>query len=602
MKDASAALPPPQEQARALLERMLTLAERHRNTPDAKLQALMAWIRAEQCSALGTSGARWAPRRVIIFTEYGDTKKHLAQLLRGAVSDSHRGEERILEFHGGMSEDARAEVQRAFNADPEDHPVRILIATDAAREGINLQAHCADLFHFDVPWNPARMEQRNGRIDRTLQQAPEVRCHYFFYRDRKEDAVLRTLVQKVDRIQRELGSLGGVVMDRLSGALADGLDEASEDRLARAEALGAARETARIELESQRAKDQLRKEIDAVSKIHDDSSRLMDFDPVLLEELINVGCELAGAGRLERLADGPGGIKTFRLPPLPHSWERTLDVLRPPREKDETPWDWRKRPLLPVVFQAADRMNSGSVHLHLQHPLVQRILARFLSQGFSAHDLSRVTVVPSARDAMARVLAVGRLSLFGPGATRLHDELIPVAASWLESGGSGHLRPFAQDANRGALEQLESTLRERPKLEDVNDRVRRRLEATAPGDFAKLWKHLEAESEERAHEASRKLSARAESEASALRKILEDQRAAIEDELRNQQLELEFGQSEADQAQLAQWQQDRQFMKQRLAAIDQEVVTEPGQLSDGYRVALTRLTPVGLIYLWPQSR
>ena len=57
---------------------------------------------------------------------------------------------------------------------PAKHPVRILVATDAAREGLNLQAHCWNLFHFDIPWNPSRMEQRNGRIDRKLQPKDEV--------------------------------------------------------------------------------------------------------------------------------------------------------------------------------------------------------------------------------------------------------------------------------------------------------------------------------------------------------------------------------------------------------------------------------------------
>ena len=49
---------------------------------------------------------------------------------------------------------------------PRATPLRILLATDAAREGLNFQAHCTDLFHFDLPWNPGRIEQRNGRIDR----------------------------------------------------------------------------------------------------------------------------------------------------------------------------------------------------------------------------------------------------------------------------------------------------------------------------------------------------------------------------------------------------------------------------------------------------
>src|SRR6266404_5833413 len=90
-----------------------------------------------------------------------------------------------------MDDESREEVKRAFNTDPKKHPLRILIATDAAREGINLQNHCADLFHFDVPWNPSRMEQRNGRIDRKLQRSREVRCYYFVYQQRPEDRVLQ---------------------------------------------------------------------------------------------------------------------------------------------------------------------------------------------------------------------------------------------------------------------------------------------------------------------------------------------------------------------------------------------------------------------------
>jgi superfamily II DNA/RNA helicase len=106
---------------------------------------------------------------VIVFTEYGDTQRYLQRMLAAAIEGTGDAERRILKFQGGMTDEARDEVQRAFNVSPDEHPVRILLATDAAREGVNLQGHCADLFHFDIPWNPARMEQRNGRIDRALQ-------------------------------------------------------------------------------------------------------------------------------------------------------------------------------------------------------------------------------------------------------------------------------------------------------------------------------------------------------------------------------------------------------------------------------------------------
>ena len=69
--------------------------------------------------------------------------------------------------------------QTPLNADRDKETLRILICTDAAREGINLQTYCSDLVHFDLPWNPSRLEQRNSRIDRKLQPAKQVLCRYF---------------------------------------------------------------------------------------------------------------------------------------------------------------------------------------------------------------------------------------------------------------------------------------------------------------------------------------------------------------------------------------------------------------------------------------
>ena len=62
-----------------------------------------------------------------------------------------------------------------------------------------------------MPWNPARLEQRNGRIDRKLQPAPTVYCRYFLYENREEDAILRKIVEKTENIYRELGGFGTVL-------------------------------------------------------------------------------------------------------------------------------------------------------------------------------------------------------------------------------------------------------------------------------------------------------------------------------------------------------------------------------------------------------
>ncbi|MFN0253776.1 MAG: DISARM system SNF2-like helicase DrmD, partial [Kofleriaceae bacterium] len=336
--------------ARALVTSMLQLARRHREVPDAKLMALLGWIRTHQCAAAGIPEAGkkalgWNDRRMLVFTEYGDTKNYLVDQLTRALGHTEDGHERVMTFHGGMSDAQREIVQRAFNGSPAEHPVRILIATDAAREGLNLQAFCADLFHFDVPWNPARMEQRNGRIDRALQPAKVVRCHYFVYDHRPEDRVLETLISKSATIQKELGSLAAVVLDDVERALARGIDDRT---LIALDGVGA--DEVRIavvtdELEQQRDRGKIKRDLDDNDKIRATSKKVIDFDAGLLRETLDVALELAGASGLSP-ADG-AGEGAYTLPDLPAAWQRTLDTIRPPREREEELWDWRARPPLP---------------------------------------------------------------------------------------------------------------------------------------------------------------------------------------------------------------------------------------------------------------
>lgn len=585
--------------ARDLLGEMRALASRERSKPDAKTLAIIQWIKEHLCS--GEPGAKWVNRRVLIFTEYADTKRALMRVLDAAFEATHLGEERVRGFHGAMDEAEREEIQRHFNGDPALYPVRILVATDAAREGLNLQNHCADLFHYDIPWNPARMEQRNGRIDRTLQPEPEVRCYYFVYPERTEDRVLEKLVDKVGTIQKELGSLGDVVMQRLERALASGIDSATEARLTAEEPSAEALGVVSDELESQRATHAaLREQTDQAAVILNRSRRSIDFSPDLLRDAVDVGLELACGQALTRveaaeIRDQPA----FRLPALPDSWQRTLDSLRPPRERTEDFFEWQRREPQPVVFQPLETMGDERVHLHLEHPFVQRILSRFMAQGFGAHDLTRVTAIPSTDDSIARVIVFGRLSLFGPGAARLHDRIVSVAAQWLESKGAGHLRPFADDADRRALEQLDALLQKSRELPEVPKSIQERLASSAAADFAALWPAIEDEADARAHEAVQKLGQRGAQEAQSLRELLERQRQLIERTLAERR-QLTLFEGTADERK--QWEADREHLEARLAGIERELEHEPREIEALYRVSLQRLSPVGLVYLWPATR
>src|SRR5205085_6430383 len=90
---------------------------------------------------------------------------------------------------------------------------------------------CWNLFHFDVPWNPSRLEQRNGRIDRKLQPADRVFCHYFVYTQRPEDRILKALVRKTEVIRRELGSLAQVLEHRIGESIRQGIRHDQIDAL-----------------------------------------------------------------------------------------------------------------------------------------------------------------------------------------------------------------------------------------------------------------------------------------------------------------------------------------------------------------------------------
>ncbi|PRP92333.1 RNA polymerase-associated protein RapA [Enhygromyxa salina] len=609
---ASASLGPPSAQARAQLDAMLTLARRSSGSADARVRALLEWIRRNQCPAVGLGagvepGARtsWGPRKLLIFTEYTDTKRWLKTLLTRAFESTDRGAERILEIHGALGDERREAIQRAFNAPPEADPVRVLLATDAAREGINLQGACADLMHFDIPWNPARLEQRNGRIDRTLQPEPEVRCHYFVYAQREEDRVLDTIVRKVDVIREELGSVGSVVMDQVAATL-EGRSIRPElaAELEAATNPGARQQVVLRELDGAgagglRASDrQLDGEIRRAGTRYLDAVRQLNFEPRLLRQALDVALTLLGANKLEPVA-GEGHSEAFRVPELPAGWESTLDALRRPRARDESLWDWRRAaPPQAVVFDPPPQMTSPRVHLHLHHPFVRRLLDVFTSAGFGAHQLEHLALLRHEHDGHAYAVALARVSLFGHGAVRLHDEIVETIVRVSGDTAEGPLAPVSErefgqlSMVLGDLLDVEGQGPTRP----LGAHQRRSVLARARGDLAELWPQVRARGQVAAEAAGARLRERGEQESQALEKLLVDQRRRLAGEL-GQQLELAGIAREAERRQsLA----DRDALKDRVAAIQDEIEHEPGQLRALYEVQLCRIEPVGLVYLWPK--
>ena len=129
------------------IDAMLAICDAHSDGSDARVEAILHWIDAEMLA-----GSVWKPRRLILFTEWEDTRKWLVEVLREGLARRGADEAgRIEIFTGQTSVDQRDRIKRAFNAPFDAAPVRILVCTDAAREGINLQSRCHDLIHVDLP-------------------------------------------------------------------------------------------------------------------------------------------------------------------------------------------------------------------------------------------------------------------------------------------------------------------------------------------------------------------------------------------------------------------------------------------------------------------
>lgn len=182
------------------LKRLESIANEVRlSGSDRKWEELSKLLQDNGCM-FGADGQR---EKLIIFTEHRDTLRYLCDKIRSLLGN----DEAVVTIHGGMLREERRKTEQLFR---QDKDVVVLIATDAAGEGINLQrAHL--MVNFDLPWNPNRLEQRFGRIHRIGQT--EV-CHLWnlVSDETREGMVFQRLFQK---LEEERAALGGKVFDIL---------------------------------------------------------------------------------------------------------------------------------------------------------------------------------------------------------------------------------------------------------------------------------------------------------------------------------------------------------------------------------------------------
>jgi hypothetical protein len=242
------------------------------------------------------------------------------------------------------------------------------------------------------------------------------------------------------------------------------------------------------------------------------------------------------------------------------------------------------------------------------------------------HELKRACVVP-CRDPQPRLIVLGRLSLFGEGATRLHDELITVMADWHPGDDRQRaLSPVGAAQRQAIWALLQEALKEAdggsfPVVDNS------RLQSGADADVTALLPQLQQEAERALATATELLQERGRLEAEALKSVLRNQRQRINATLRQRTRELArldrqaamaeamplitglaeelnipaldpATMSERERRQLA---SDQKHWQRRLETIETELSSEPKRIEASYRVVTHRLEPAGLVYLWPIS-
>jgi hypothetical protein len=330
-------------------------------------------------------------------------------------------------------------------------------------------------------------------------------------------------------------------------------------------------------------------------------------DPHDLQRVASAALARSGLRLDDARGESLGGVSTFHLDPADAAfreagWSEAFDDLRVrPRKRGERLSDWRRdASVRSIAFEppvlADGRDATDVVQVHLEHRLVRRLLSRFVSQGFQT-DLSRFCVI-GGTGSQARVVLMGRLALYGEGAARLHEEVIPVAAVWSDADRTRKpLRALGESGEETTLDQLEQALRTPRKVPAI---AIEKVRSFIARDIADLLPRLESLAAERSIAVRAQLAKRGESEAKSLASLLEQQRERIARagaEFNVQQLTLDLVPEERREREA-----DRRHWVGRLQRLELELQQEPERLRKAYEVRAQRLEPVGLVYLWPDSR
>lgn len=575
-------LPPPTSEERALLGEMSAWAEAASARLDAKGQVFLDYLSKVVCPKTADGKRDWTDERVIVFTEYRATQRWLQEMLaaRGL------GGGRVALLYGGMDERERERTKAEFQAAPSLSPVRILLATDAASEGIDLQLQCHRLIHYEIPWNPNRLEQRNGRVDRHGQRAFEVLVYHFVgsgYDQASPGSLdgdlefLFVAAKKIEAIREDLGNVGPVIADQVMEAM---LGRRQKLHTQGAESRAVARKMLKIERD-------VRVEIARLHEQLDESITELHLWPCNVERAVSTALDLARQPQLIetklRGANGSPPARAFRLPALTGSWARASEGLAHPVTGE----------LRPITFDHAAAAGRDDVVLvHLQHRLTQRALRLLRAEvwGVDGCQLHRVTArrIPSDFLQDPAVIVHGRLVITGADGHRLHEEVI-AAGGVLRDGRLARL-------NVGQVKNvLEAATLEAPPAQAGEKLV---------ADWARYSEALRAALDQRSRERTdslmRKLEEQEAAQLSTIESVLYELKRSIETEFAtiNVPEQLALFPTEEERSQLR---RDLDALHRRLEEIPTDIATEQEAIRRRYRNPEPRLFPVSVTFFVPTN-
>jgi SNF2 family DNA or RNA helicase len=474
---------------------------------DARFDALVALI--EQ---LLRSGKEWRDdERLVVFTEYKTTLEYVVRRLRERFEP-----DRILTLFGGgeMDEGDRDRVKQAFN--DASHRVRVLVATDAASEGLNLHETARYLLHFDCPWNPSKLEQRNGRIDRHG-QARDVTLHHFVTDQDQDLKFLAHVIAKADEIREDLGSANEL------------FDEAAHRRLVEGESLATVQSDLTRRIVAARGRAAI--DADATIATGEDGKAAeeqlkslaaeIDLDSSSLRETLESALAIRASRPQLECSDAPRVCKLLH-PELP-GWAEVIDDSLRLRESGSRAGAVARLAFSPDPFlkEVGGRIvfcpRPDVLLMHLAHPMLQRALSALTRRRFpgTGDEVSRWTVriggVPKGADGLV-LLSVEELAVNDLRETFHHwvrTLAFPIRSRDL--GEPLHHQPAMSWRLAKSTLDTKQHARARDLLDEIEPMLRAKLGAYADQLTARLREQLTTSGEHaRKQEAERYQSRQAE--------------------------------------------------------------------------------------------